>query len=190
MTVQTWKAETQKILWGMIAVAVLGVLTGILSIVALAHTLMGGTPWYMIVFPLLLIAAYVFYFLGINNMAKNLTGEDQQSFLKLRLSLILSMVGVVCQFIPVAGGIIAGILGIIAAVFYLIAFKRLKDSATFPELARNGAKLLYVAAIIAIIGAALSIIPLLNIIGGLLGIAVFVLEVIGWVKIAKAEPAA
>lgn len=189
MTIQEWKADASKIFYSVLASYVLSFFNGIIAAVAILHTLSGGTPWYAIVFPLLVVAAFVFYFLGVSGMAKKLTGVDQQSFMKIRTAIILNIVATLCSLIPVAGSIIALILNIIAFIFLLQAYSALKASPTFPVKARSGASLLFIATILNLIGVILAIIPLIGIIGSLLNLVADILIIIGWYKVMSANPA-
>jgi hypothetical protein len=189
MTQQVWKNETGKVFYGVLTYTVLSMLYSVLSMVAMAQSLFGGTPWYMYLMPILIVGGYVFYFLGINNLAKELTGEDQNSFMKIRTAIILSIVGMLCAMIPLAGKFIAAILNIVAIVFYLKAYSALRDSSTFPEMARKGAGLLRTSMIINIISIVIGIIPIVGYIGKVLDIAVLILIIVGWSKVKNADVA-
>jgi len=58
-----------------------------------------------------------------------------------------------------------------------------------PELVRSGANILFIGYILAAVAVVLSFIPTAGpILAGIIGLVVFVLEIIGWVRFMKAEP--
>lgn len=185
-----YKSASTKVFYGVLAYSILGILSGILTSVAAAEIasalVFGGSlPWWYFVMPILVAAGYVVYFIGLGGLVKVLEEADAVAMKKVRLAAILSIIGTICGLIPVAGGIIAGILGIIAIVFNFIGFVALKKSETFPG--KKGANIIFIAMIISLCGAVLSIIPVINIVGMIANIVAFVMTIVGWYMIMKAE---
>ena len=187
-----YKSAATKVLCGVLGYSVFGILSGILSVVAAAEIaaaiVFGGSlPWWYFVLPILIAAAYVVYFIGLNGLVKVLNDADAAAMKKVKVAAILSLVGAICGLIPVAGSIIAGILGIIAIVFNFIGFVALKKSETFPG--KKGANIIFIAMIISLCGAVVSLIPVIGVIGLIANIVAFVMTIVGWYMIMKADVA-
>jgi len=137
-----------------------------------------------------MIAGYVLYLKGLGEFRQILSGGDAESIAKVRTAVILGIVGLVAAFIPFIGWLAALVLNIVSFVMMLQGFSKLRFSPTFPALARQGASSLYTAMIVSLVGAIVSIIPL---VGGffalVLSIIAFVMLFSGWGKIKNADPA-
>lgn len=112
--------------------------------------------------------------------------NDAKPIGSIYTATMLQIVAIVIGFIPLIGffGII---LNIVAWILLLMAYNNLKVSTTFPATAKDGANKLFLAMIISLVGAILSIIPLIGIIGDILAIAAFFMNLQGWSLIAKSE---
>jgi hypothetical protein len=195
MNVQIWKAETQKIFWTIIALVIVGFLFALMPLVdpvAAAKGAVGySMPWYSIVFPILLACMYCFYSYSALTLSKSLSGEAAKGFKLIAIAAGLSAVNQFLGMIPTAGAYIALVVGVCIYVMMLMAFKTIKEDAALPALARDGANLLFIACILALVAVVLALIPVAGaIVAFFISLAVFVLEIIGWVRIMKAEPAA
>ncbi len=177
--------------------------------VDLATALVSGGSWpigalfAVLICPLLSIAAYIYYYICLGGLANAVHENDVPAVKKLRSAVILSIISSVigmCIFLVILSksmtaivsvgaviGIACAVLSIIAYIFTLIAYSKLKASETFPG--KDGAKLLFVSAIIALCCGVVGAIPFLGIVGGLGTIAAFVLNIIGWIKIKNSEVA-
>jgi uncharacterized membrane protein len=115
-----------------------------------------------------------------------LNGEDQKSIGKVRIAYILLLISVAVDFIPLMGWV-STVLGIIAFIYMLLGYSALKNSTTFPELARKGASLLFVALILLIVGYVLDFIPIVgDVLEGILSIVAYILTFLGGKKIKDA----
>ena len=185
-----YKSAAAKVFYGVLCYSVLGIVSGILTVVAAAQIaaalVFGGSlPWWYFVMPILIAAGYVFYFIGLGGLITVLNEPDAAAMKKVRIAAILSLIGTLLSLIPVAGSILAGILGIVAIVFNFIGFVALKKSETFPG--KKGADIIFIAMIIALCGGVLSIIPVINVIGMIANLVAFVMTIVGWYMIMKAE---
>ena len=181
-----WKSTTKQIYTGVMLYSLCGMVAGLVGILAF---LMGGF-WgtLSIILSIAIIVGYIMYFLGLKNFKNVVKEPDAPVVNKLYTAVLLVIIGYIVAFIPLAGGIIAGILNIIAFIMMLIAYNKLKKSPTFPELARKGASMLFTAMILALVGAIFGIIPLVGaIIAGILNIISFIMVLLGWKKIADAD---
>jgi len=161
------------------------------------------------IFCSILIAAIIFgwntFSNGLSAFAKMLEPADSASFAKVRNGIMLLMIGfgvrLLMGFLIFPGAIWLDNL-LYAAYFVgcaggylmmMLGFSELKQSNTFPEKARNGANLLFVAMILLMVGPALSLLnmgvslsglaPVLNIICGIGG---FIVMIIGWSRMKEA----
>ena len=195
MNLQIWKAETQKIFWSIIALVIIGCLFALMPWVVASSSLEGlvavasSTPWYNYVFPILMACVYVFMYFSATKIASILKAEDAKSFKFISYSFCVYAFADLMTLIPSAGPIIGPLCSLCAIAFFIMAFKSLKESATMPELVRSGANILFIGYILAAVAVVLSFIPTAGpIMAGIIGLVVFVLEIIGWVRFMKAEP--
>lgn len=184
MNANNYKAATAKIYYGVLCIAILSIIGGFISAIAVMSALSGGSSWYVYLVPILTVAGYVYYFLGLSDLYKEFDGETANNVKKIRTAVILNIVAALCSMIPVAGGIIGGILNIIAFILCLMAYGRLRNDQVFPG--RDGMSTLYTTAILQIIAIVLSIIPIINIIGAILSIVAFIMFIVGWGKVKNA----
>lgn len=177
--------------------------------VDLATALVSGGSWpigalfAVLICPLLSIAAYIYYYICLGGLANAVHENDVPAVKKLRSAVILSIISSVigmCIFLVILSGSLTAIatmsiviglaclvLSVIAYIFTFIAYSKLKASETFPG--KDGAKLLFIAAIIALCCGVVGAIPFLGVIGGIGAIVAFVLQIVGWLKIKNSEVA-
>ncbi len=211
-----YKNAVNKVFMAVLIVAILGVLTSIFSAfiattAALDMTqaiVMGSSMPFtglltVLILPLLVIAASIYYVVCLGGLAKAVHENDVPAVKKLRTAIILSVISSIiglCIFLVILSGsltaiatmgavigIACAVLSIIAYIFTLIAYSKLKNSETFPG--KDGAKLLFVAAIIALCCGVVGAIPFLGVVGGIGSIVAMVLNIVGWVKIKNSEVA-
>lgn len=185
MNANNYKAATAKIYYGVLCISILSIIGGFISAIAILSAVSGGSTWYVFVVPILTVIGYVYYFLGLGDLHKEFEGETSDNIKKIRTAVILNIVAALCSMIPVAGGIIGGILNLIAFILCIMAYGRLRNDANFPG--RDGMKTLYTTAILQIIAAVLGIIPIINIIGAIIGIIAFIMFIVGWGKVKNAN---
>ncbi|GHU86547.1 hypothetical protein FACS1894153_3820 [Bacteroidia bacterium] len=196
-----WKASTSKIFFGILVYVFAGIVASILSPVAdlldtgasLANLVNGGgsTPtgivvlnWIVRILNLGIIAAIVVIYFGLLGMEKTVEGSDKKAVGQLKLAFILSAVAF---FVGLFWDFGESILNIIAFIFMFIGYSGLKKSTTLSELAKKGASLNYVAAILAIVGFCVGIIPFVGgIIEAGLVVVAYILTFVGWGKIKNA----
>ncbi|MBR5982725.1 MAG: hypothetical protein IK025_03250 [Bacteroidales bacterium] len=209
-----YKNAVNKVFMAVLITAILGVLASIFSAfiatsAALDMTqaiLMGTSMPFtgllsVLILPLLVVAANIYYVVCLGHLAKAVHENDVPAVKKLRTAMILSVISSIiglCIFLVILSGsltaiatmgavigIACAVLSIIAYIFTLIAYSKLKASETFPG--KDGAKLLFIGAIIALCCGVLGAIPFLGVIGGIGVIAAMVLNIIGWLKIKNSE---
>ena len=195
-TSEQWSQETKKIFNGILLYSFAGIAHGILdpidSLMSMGKMFGassgGGTISTLCYIALAgIIGGYVLTFLGLSGFKNILKTEDAASISKIRTAFVLALVGAAVSFIPLMGWV-GGILNIIAFILMLMGYSALKKSATFPELARKGASLLFVAVILLIVGAILDFIPVAGgVLNGIFSIIAYIMTLLGWKKIVNAE---
>ncbi|MCL2683180.1 MAG: hypothetical protein FWE63_06855 [Bacteroidales bacterium] len=210
MNTEKWSVSTQTIFNGVLIFAICGVLRPIFdfvrSVVSMGNTLssiaggsqMSGTEWFLkITVTLLLIGiiyGYYMYMKGLQDFSTILEPADSQAILKVRTAAMLILIGfgiaLLFSWIPFAGWFgrwVAFFFYIIAYIFMIMGFSSLKSSSTFNHIAKKGAEMLFVAAILLLVAVVVNIIPF---IGGILNIIVsivaYIMVFIGWAKIKSA----
>ena len=163
---------------GMVA-GISGAIFALFSIFSI--NLFGGINWYQTLAAMFLIVGYVFAFQAFGRMGAEKPAKQ------LKLAALLAFCAMACINLPVVGKYFAGILCIVAAVFFMLAAKALKMDEALPEAARAAFKLIFIAAILEIVAAVLVMLPLISIVGRIIEIAFWVLVIVAAVKIGKAE---
>lgn len=197
MNVELWNKSTKQVFLGKILACILGIVAGILGVIAVAalasDVLNGGGSSTGVVgvlsfiVSLGILAGDVLVFLGIMGMKNASEGEIQQHVQKLWLAAIFSICAIVIGWIPVIGSIIGGILSLLALIFLLIGYSGLKNSAemaAFSPVAALGFKSLFTAEILAIIGTVVAWIPLIGIVGSIVCLVAYIMELLGWKKVS------
>lgn len=194
MNVQLWKDETKKLFWGFIAMIVFSVITAILPLVsvdiaaAVIAKHLGVMSAYTVIVPLIALCIYVFLYLSANKLAKGIEGAAGKGFKLVAVSFCLTAVAQLISFIPYAGWILVGLIGLVAAILMMIGFADIKGDEKVSLTARGGANFLFIASILALVAAVFAFIPA---VGGILALIIslvaFVLEILGWVRLQKIE---
>lgn len=130
-------------------------------------------------------AATVWFCILLGKWQKVADANDVPAIKKLWLYSLLGIIGAVVGIIPLMGWL-GGIICLVGLIFYILGVTALKKSTTLPENAVAGAKKLYVALIVSLVGAVVGLIPLLGWLGSLVCIVAYVLEILAWKKIANA----
>ena len=176
-TTSLWKSSVQKAFYGFIAFTVGGFLSGIASAVDRASSMASfmdgelslGPSAFSVIASLIVIAGYVFYFIGINGMKKSLTGTPD---------------------FPAVNNLYLGVLlgSFVGFIFMMIAFNKMKVSTTLPASAVSGSSKLFVSMLLALIGGVLGLIPIAGgILEAIMSIIVLIFGFMGWSAIAKSE---
>lgn len=196
----SWKTTTAQMYRGVLIYSLCGVaasiLAPIISAAAVASFVNGGGSFSGGSFGLLsiinlllglaILAGYILFFLGLKDFRGVVNTADVPAVGKIYTAVILNIVGYFLKLIPVIS-IVGGILNLVAFILMLIGFAALKNSTTFPGLARTGASKLFVAMILSLVGAVLGWIPVIGILGAICNIVAFVMTILGWKSIADAE---
>lgn len=126
----------------------------------------------------------VIYLIGLGKFSQSLDADGQAGASKLKIAVWLGIVGAVFSLIPLLGGIVAGIFGIIAFIFEFLGYTNLMKSDPLHQQGRDGAKTLRLSMIIMIVAAIFGIIPLAgSIIAGILTLVALWFIYKGWTNI-------
>ncbi len=190
-----WKESVNKAFYGFLAFTLLsGVVGGIVSLVSGAAgiaSLASGGSGAGLVMPLIVgilaIAGYVYYFLGIKGMkAASVGNVIEPGTSQIYTGALLALIGAVVDLIPLLGWV-AAILSIISFVLMFLGFGKIRDLAVNSNAAA-GAKQLWLAMLLGLIGAVIGFIPFIGgIISMIISIVVLVFGFLGWKNISNSE---
>lgn len=188
--------QVTKNLWlAMLVQAGASVLAALLLMCGLAFPLTGGildllaifaAPMTLIVAILNLVAwgATIWFLISLGNWKKVADANDVPAIKKLWLGNLLIIIGGVVSFlIPVAGWILGPLVALAGWIINLLGVLALKKSTTLHAGGVQGMNLIFIAIILSVAAGVLAFVPVLP---SLLGIASWVLLVLGWKKVAEA----
>jgi len=133
------------------------------------------------------IFGLVLFFIGLSNLKAYLDETGKEGVSKLTWAAILGIIASVFSFIPLVGGIPAGILNIIAFILQLIGLLKLKQSATLGAKGADGVTYLLIAIGIMVLAGILGIIPFAgDSIKSVIAFIAFLIIPFGWLKIQEA----
>ena len=147
----------------------------------------GGVGFYQIlrwIINLVVIGATAMFVWGLFNLKGIVDGPEAQGAVNfVFLAAAIAVLSAILSFF--LGGILLGLINIAVAVLYILGYNGMKTAPGLPEPARQGAGLLFVGAILQIVAAVISLIPVVGpVLGFIISIAAFVLYIVGWKKIA------
>lgn len=125
----------------------------------------------------------VLYFLGLSKLGANLDANGATGVSRLKIAVVLSIVAVVFGWIPLLGGIVAGILLIVAFVVEYLGYSAMKKSATLGMEGQSGAGKLCISMIVLLIGAIIDLFPLTGMIVGIISLVALWLIFQGWTMV-------
>lgn len=141
------------------------------------------------------LVGFILFFMNIAKFKTLVNANDAPAVGNIHTAMILTIVNAVLSilgvFIPFLG-IITLIIAIIALVFQLMGYNALKNSTTFPDIAREGANKIFTAIIISLVAGFISglfsvLVPILGLIAYLAVIYAWIMQLQGWALIAKSE---
>lgn len=190
-----WKESVNKAFYGFLGQTLLGgIIGGIVSLVSgaagVASLLSGGGGGALmipIIVGILALVAYAYYFLGIKGMKTASVGNViEPGTSQLYTGALCGLIGALVGIIPLLGWA-GGILEIISFVLMFLGFGKIRDLATNPNAAA-GAKQLWLAMLLGLIGAVISFIPFIGgIISMIISIVVLVFGFLGWKNISNSQ---
>lgn len=122
----------------------------------------------------------IVYWVGLGRIRSALDTVGEQGVSKLKLAVILGLVGVVIGWIPLIGGFIGGILALLAFVFEYMGYGLLKGSNAIGNDGQVGAGKLRTSMIILLVATIIGFIPGLGIVEKILSIVSLWFVFQGW----------
>lgn len=122
----------------------------------------------------------VLYFIGLGKLGESLDANGATGISRLKIAVILAVVAVVFGWIPLLGGIVAGILLIVSFVVEYLGYSAMKKSAALGIEGQNGAGKLCISMIVLLIGAIIDLFPLTGMIVGIISLVALWLIFQGW----------
>lgn len=126
------------------------------------------------------LVGLIMYWIGLGKIRTSLDSVGEQGVSKLKIAVILGLVGVIIGWIPLIGGIIGGILAILAFVFEFMGYGLLKGSNTIGNEGQIGAGKLRTSMIILLVATVIGFIPGLGIVEKILSIIAVWFVFQGW----------
>lgn len=122
----------------------------------------------------------VLYWVGLGTLKAGLDAKGLQGVSRLRIAVVLSMIAVLFGWIPLLGGIIAGILLLIAFFVEFMGYGALKQSASLGSEGQSGAGKLRLSMIVLLTGTFIGLFPLTGMVVGLISLVALWLAFQGW----------
>lgn len=141
------------------------------------------------------LVGFILFFINIAKFKTLVNANDAPAVGNIHTAMILTIVNAVLiipgVYIPFLRIIILIII-IIALVLLLMGYNALKNSTTFPDIAREGANKIFTAIIISFVAKFVSrllsnLVPILGLIEYLADIYALIMHLQGWALIAKSE---
>ena len=126
------------------------------------------------------LVGLIMYWIGLGKIRTSLDSVGEQGVSKLKIAVILGLVGVIIGWIPLIGGIIGGILAILAFVFEFMGYGLLKGSNAIGNEGQIGAGKLRTSMIILWAATVIGFIPGLGIVEKILSIIAVWFVFQGW----------
>lgn len=176
-----WKESVNKAFYGFLALTLLG------GVIGTIVSLVSGASALPTIIRILALAGYVYYFIGIRGMKIASVGNViEPGTSQVYTGALCALIGAVIGVIPVIG-FIGSILEIVAFVLIFLGFGKIRDLAKNANAAA-GAKQLWLAMLLGLIGAVISFIPFIGgIIDMIISIVVLVFGFLGWKNISNSE---
>lgn len=174
-----WAVTTNSLYKSVLLFSIAGICASVFSMIPLTGFLENA-------FDICVVFGYAAFIIRLEDLSLIVNENDAKFVKNIKLGMILYVVALALDFFPAVGWILSGLVSIAAFVLLLMAYMNLKKSETFPETGRNGASTLFLAMILGVVASVLCIIPVIGtILGGILFIVCFVMNILGWKKIAE-----
>ena len=131
------------------------------------------------------IFGIILFFMGLKKLKDGLDEAGQGAVKMLNIAIIIGIVGLVIDLIPLMG-LVASIVFLVAFIFELIGFLKLKNSESIGEVGKSGVTLLLIAMGLAILNSIIGIVPFLGaVVGTVISLIALILVFFGWLKIQE-----
>lgn len=122
----------------------------------------------------------ILYFVGLGKLKVSLDADGAKGVSRLKVAVILSLVAVIFGWIPLLGGIVAGILLAIAFLVELMGYSAMKRSVSLGVAGQRGAGKLCISMIVLLVASIIDLFPLTGMVVGLISLIALWLIFQGW----------
>ena len=122
----------------------------------------------------------ILYFVGLGKLKVSLNADGAKGVSRLKVAVILSLVAVIFGWIPLLGGIVAGILLAIAFLVELMGYSAMKRSVSLGVAGQRGAGKLCISMIVLLVASIIDLFPLTGMVVGLISLIALWLIFQGW----------
>ena len=127
----------------------------------------------------------ILFFVGLGKLKSGLDEKGAQGVSRLNIAVILSIVAVIFGWIPLLGGIVAGILLIIAFIIEFLGYTLMMQSTALGTEGQAGAGKLRISMIILLVGSIIGFFPLTGMVVGILALVALWFVFKGWSMILQ-----
>ena len=143
---------------------------------------------------LFVLIGYILFFTAICRWVRLQKNEIDKAYVcMIKKSYIMLLLSVICGYLPLVGWLASLVLQIISYSYLLSGFKGLKRSSFLPDKVKKGAGRIWAATICVLVGAIISNMPIINILGSpiaiIINIVTFFIILSGWKLIKDGAPA-
>ncbi len=191
MNVQLYNKTVKLIFTAFLVLAIASILQPFISLLGgaqnIAHKFTGGVGFYEIlnvIITIVVLGATILFVWGLYNLKSIVDGPEAQGAVNLVfIAAAIAVLSALLSFF--IGGILLALIGIAVAILYIMGYNGMKTAPGLPQPARDGANLLFIGAILELVGAVIGIIPVVGpILAAIIFLAAFILYIIGWKKVA------
>lgn len=126
------------------------------------------------------LVGLVIFFIGLGKLKSGLDTKGAAGISRLKIAVILSIIAVIFGWIPLLGGIVAGILLIIGFIVEFLGYTAMMQSASLGAEGQAGAGKLRISMIILLVGGIINFFPLTGMVVGLLSLVALWFVFKGW----------
>lgn len=142
---------------------------------------------------LFVLIGYILFFTAICRWIKLQKDERDRAYVcMIKKSYIMLLLSVICGYLPLVGWLASLVLQIVSYSYLLSGFKGLKRSSFLPDKVKRGAGRIWAATICVLVGAIISNMPIINILGSpisiIINIVTFFIILSGWNLIKNGAP--
>lgn len=126
------------------------------------------------------LVGLVLFFIGLGKLQSGLDAKGAAGVSRLKIAVILSIVAVIFGWIPLLGGIVAGILLLIAFIVEFLGYTAMMQSSALGTQGQAGAGKLRISMIILLVGSIIGFFPLTGMVVGLISLVALWFVFKGW----------
>ena len=125
----------------------------------------------------------VVYLIGLGKLGMSMDADGSKGVSILKIAVWIGIVAVIFGWLPLVGGIIAGILGLIAFIIEFLGYSDLRKSDVIQAEGREGASKLRLSMIIMVVAVFIGLFPLTGLVESILSLAALWFVFKGWTMI-------